>query len=927
MLVLSQGQLASLSRQKAQRQRDALIRACAAARIPIDAQPAADADVGLVLRDVLGRVSRLVWNGSGWELTTPSGLRCGFERDIYGRIEKATLISGAELAFRYQGKRLCELRIGGRSLIQMQWERDLLRSITRGDGEVTHFQHDQLGRLVGVTRKDERTLELAYTPRGRVKAFADGRGHRTEVSYDGFGCAQKISEPDGRQFHMHYDDQRRLAAMDINGTRSLDISRHEGTIAARYGDGAEQRFVFLSQRLVAAHNEDAVYERRFDDQGFVERESLNGFEVSYEYSAAGELVAQRFPEGGLLRFERDEEGRIVELVQQAGGSLSLSYDDSGSVAELRYPNGVSWGVERDAMGTERQIELLDPRGGSLWALRYEYDLLQRVKRFSSPYAAQSVSYDDYDRLSKVEVKKAGAAPSGYEPLGLSIGRDASGNDLQQGARYSETNQLVAFGDERLSYDAWGNLTSRETPLGTLRYVFRAGRQLSAVSLDGVELASYRYDPAGRRIEKRTPAGTNRYSWVGPQLWRDEFENSAGQRQLREYVWLPGGRVPLLMVEDGKRYGIHYDRRLAPFALTDERGQVVWRAELDVNGHATIFEEQVTLPWRLPGQYFDAETGLHYNVSRYYDPALGRYLSPDPIGVAGGSFNLYLYCDGDPVNRIDPLGLNVLTGMGTTVAIGAGTQLLKTGTITDPGAIGTAAVSGAATSMLTSSMGLENPILNAVAGTAVSAATNSVISGVAGGFLGASDTPSAAATGAAGKLPAAGLVAGEPLLDLPSWRDYAPASVVGVLDNMDGKLTSMGESIGGFMRTAVLSPEDALSSIGDGLGSMGTMAGNAFDTVMDKLSSPMAMASDAYDFVADGVTSMGGAMTDAASSMVAGVSGAVGRSVDAISSTFDNIMGDTPTFAPPSFGADGLFGPAGGCFGAIDGGIASACGGG
>jgi RHS repeat-associated protein len=58
---------------------------------------------------------------------------------------------------------------------------------------------------------------------------------------------------------------------------------------------------------------------------------------------------------------------------------------------------------------------------------------------------------------------------------------------------------------------------------------------------------------------------------------------------------------------------------------------------------------------LAGQYFDQETGLHYNYHRYYDPATGRYLTPDPIGLTGG-INLYAYANIDPINAIDPLGL-------------------------------------------------------------------------------------------------------------------------------------------------------------------------------------------------------------------------------------------------------------------------------
>ncbi len=103
------------------------------------------------------------------------------------------------------------------------------------------------------------------------------------------------------------------------------------------------------------------------------------------------------------------------------------------------------------------------------------------------------------------------------------------------------------------------------------------------------------------------------------------------------------------------YYVHNDHLGSPQALTNETGAVVWRATYDPFGQATVTTSTITNNLRYPGQYFDSETGLHYNWHRYYDPKTGRYISSDPIGLRGG-LNTYLYARANPLRYIDPFGL-------------------------------------------------------------------------------------------------------------------------------------------------------------------------------------------------------------------------------------------------------------------------------
>jgi len=92
-------------------------------------------------------------------------------------------------------------------------------------------------------------------------------------------------------------------------------------------------------------------------------------------------------------------------------------------------------------------------------------------------------------------------------------------------------------------------------------------------------------------------------------------------------------------------------------LTDDNQQVVWQAEYEPFGKATVTTETVTNNIRFPGQYYDQETGLHYNYFRYYDPSIGRYITSDPIGLDGG-INTYGYVGANPLSYEDFFGLKI-----------------------------------------------------------------------------------------------------------------------------------------------------------------------------------------------------------------------------------------------------------------------------
>ena len=189
----------------------------------------------------------------------------------------------------------------------------------------------------------------------------------------------------------------------------------------------------------------------------------------------------------------------------------------------------------------------------------------------------------------------------------------------------------------------------------MTYVYNLSNQLIRVLDGGNQIAEYTYNGAGQRIKKIAQGTTTIYHYdlQGHLI----AETTSSGWMVAEYIYL--GDQLLAMIRPGEAvYYYHNDHLGTPRVLTSESQTVVWRAVYTPFGEAEVEVETVQNPFRFPGQYYDAETGLHYNYHRYYDPTTGRYVTPDPIGLGGG-INLFAYVAGNPVNRIDPKGLDVL----------------------------------------------------------------------------------------------------------------------------------------------------------------------------------------------------------------------------------------------------------------------------
>lgn len=224
--------------------------------------------------------------------------------------------------------------------------------------------------------------------------------------------------------------------------------------------------------------------------------------------------------------------------------------------------------------------------------------------------------------------------------------DGSGN-----TRTSTYESQVTGEGSTYTYDLSGNLTTKVVGGQTWVYTWNALNQLLSVTRDGASVATFAYDPLGRRVEKTTPVSTTGWTYDGLDILR-EIVTTSGTPVTSLYVHGPGIDEPLLKETGTTEEYHHADGLGSVVKLTNGTGAITHTYRYDAWGNIT---EGATRPgMSFTGREWDPELGLYYYRARYYDATVGRFISEDAIGLAGG-INLYSYTS-RPTDQVDPLGL-------------------------------------------------------------------------------------------------------------------------------------------------------------------------------------------------------------------------------------------------------------------------------
>jgi len=312
------------------------------------------------------------------------------------------------------------------------------------------------------------------------------------------------------------------------------------------------------------------------------------------------------------------------------------------------------------------------------SLGYQFDEVGNLKWLrDGDQADPPLRVYGYDALSRLTSAQDGTTNAVLQAYAY----DATGNRTSRTLGASAQTYTYGTTDHKLqgvagvtrAYDAMGNTTA----IGgtTKEFVYNQAGRMSAVKAGGVQTASYGYNGRGERVSKTAGSQTVLTLYTPDGRWLGDY-GATGQ-PLQQMVWF--GDLPVgLLTGAGAGQKLHYvepDALGSPRVVIDPvRNVTVWRWELageafgdtapvqDPDGDSVAF----VFDMRFPGQRYDSATGMNYNYFRDYDPATGRYLESDPIGLSGG-IATYVYAESMPNNSMDRLGLSPLDGVGVTNA--------------------------------------------------------------------------------------------------------------------------------------------------------------------------------------------------------------------------------------------------------------------
>jgi RHS repeat-associated protein len=573
-----------------------------------------------------------------------------------GAVSQVTQADGTVARARYNSEGLLVEQIDplGRVTRREYGPFDLVTVSIDAAGHTTRFEYDHATRLTKVVNALRETWEYRYDGAGQLVTEIDWGGRTTHYERDSVGRLLVKTLPDGGKWRYGYNPSGRLVTVDAGDVKLAYTYDDAGRLASAEVQGESPHITRLAYddkgRLIGEDQHGHLLQHVYDAQGQRTARITPHRKTQYEYDALGALTKV-----GPMSILRDSVGR--DTGRQAGEFvMQRQYDALGRVhRQVAGPRSAFDAMQSDPV---RALEQLTRQ-------LYSYDAAGQLKQVESD--SDSVTYQHDVRGQVAAVDSLRQAPEHYS-YDANLNITARGQQGPVDAHWYLPGGLPErVGFARYRYDMRGRTIEKtvEQPgfrPKTWQFTWDGLNRLVKVSTPEKGVWMYAYDAFNRRVEKRQAGGCDaiRFLWDGyavAERWQEKNGTSGGS--VTWHIEL-SGLVPLAQETDSGIYPVLTDQIGFPRALFDQGGKRVWNQGHTLWGQpvpatsVANHETSIDTTSRFPGQWEDEESGLHYNLHRYYEPQTGQYLSNDPIGLEGG-LRTHAYVH-NPMQWSDPTGL-------------------------------------------------------------------------------------------------------------------------------------------------------------------------------------------------------------------------------------------------------------------------------
>ena len=577
-------------------------------------------------------------------------------------------------------------------------------TVTDPLSHTTTFGYDAHSNLTTLTNALSKTTTLTVNTAGQPLTLTDPLSNVTTLTYE-VGDLVKVKDPLNRETQRILDAAGRLRNLTnplgqttLSTPDALDrITQLTDAIngATAFGYDANSHLLTVTD----AKTQQTIY--TYSNMNWVgtRKDPLLNTET-YTYDNNGNVATVTDRKGQVTTYTYDSLNRRTKATYQDSTSTNNTYDAGNRITQVQEKNAggtVTATITRTYDGLDRLTEEVTPQGqldytydnasrrtgmtvAGQTAVTYTYDNANRLTQVQQGTSTVTLAYDDADRRTSLTLPNTNSVTYAYDAASeltsltykqgttvigdLSYTYDAAGNRTKVGGAlarvtippalstvsYNANNQQTTFGTNTLTYDLNGNLATVTDAGVTTTYTWNARNQLTGISVTGFS-ASFTYDSFGRRTGKTVQGTTTNFVYDGLNPVQEKNGGTVTANLLTglgidEFFQRTDGVGTSALLPDALGSTV---------ALGDNTGTLQTQYTYEPFGYATTSGAASTNSYKYTGREDDG-SGLYYYRARYYHPRLQRFIGEDPLGFGGGDVNLYGYVQNDPLNGVDPLGL-------------------------------------------------------------------------------------------------------------------------------------------------------------------------------------------------------------------------------------------------------------------------------